>query len=573
MDAVLSSFAIRLKQGVICVNIPYNRRSELIKTGTKTLTGAQIVIETLKKLGVDSIFGYPGGIVLSVYDELYKQKDIKHYLVRHEQSAVHAAEGYARVSGKCGVVLVTSGPGAANTVSGIANAYLDGYPVVVLTGQVFSSLIGKDAFQEVDIIDMTKSCTKANFQVRDVRDLENTIVEAFHTAMSGKQGPVVVDLAKNIFTETAEFEPDFAYKIDKPVFAKADVKSVLKEICSAKRPVIVAGGGVVQAEAYKELRELVKLLGVPVVNTMMALGTYPQDDENYLGMIGIFGQISANQLLRESDLIFSIGARFNDRITCCFRNGELARRFIQLDINEKEISRIIPAAIPVVGDAGEVLRDMIAEFKSGGYSRVSSEWLSEAQKLKEKNVKPKKLSNLLHSYEVIRHIYDFTKDMEPVVATEVGQHQLWAAQNFKFSGPRKFLTSGGSGTMGFGLPAAEGASVALGKKPVICISGDGSLQMNFHELATCADYKLPVKVFVLNNGYLGMVRQLQQKFCSGRFSETKISNPDFVKLAESYGICGIRVHTEAEITPALEKAFAIDGPVVVDFVIEPMEVV
>lgn len=545
----------------------------MLNTEIKTLTGAQIVVETLKKLGVDTIFGYPGGIVLNVYDELYKHREIKHYLVRHEQSAVHAAEGYARVSGKCGVVLVTSGPGAANTVSGIANAYLDGYPVVVLTGQVFAPLIGKDAFQEVNIIDMTKSCTKANFQVREAKNLEKTLIEAFHTAMSGKQGPVVVDLAKNIFTETTEFEPSISYNIDKPVFEKADVKSVLKEICFAKRPVIVAGGGIVQADAYKELREFVKLLNIPVVNTMMALGTYPQEDENYLGMIGIFGQISANQLLRESDLIFSIGARFNDRITCCFQNGELERKFIQLDINESEISRIIPAAIPLVGDAKAVLQDMIEEFKKDNYSRVSSEWLDEAKKLKEKNSKPKKLSNLLHSYEVIRYIYDFTKNMEPVVATEVGQHQLWTAQNFKFSAPRKFLTSGGSGTMGFGLPAAEGASVALGRKPVICISGDGSLQMNFHELATCKDYNLPVKVFVLNNGYLGMVRQLQQKFCGGRFSETKISNPDFVKLAESYGIFAIRVQTESEILPALEKAFTIDGPVLVDFIIEPMEVV
>lgn len=538
-----------------------------------TLTGAQIIIETLKKLGVDTIFGYPGGIVLSVYDELYKQKNIKHYLVRHEQAAVHAAEGYARVSGKCGVVLVTSGPGASNTVSGIANAYLDGYPLVVLTGQVFSSLIGKDAFQEVDIIDITKSCTKANYQVRNVKELEKTLVEAFHTAMSGKQGPVVVDLAKNIFTETSEFIPSISYEINKPQFSKADVKAALKEICTAKRPVIVAGGGIVQSEAYKELRDLVKLLGIPVVNTMMGLGTYPQDDENYLGMIGIFGQVSSNQVLRESDLIFSIGARFNDRITCCFQNQELERKFIQLDINEKEISRIIPAFMPLVGDAKAILRSMIEEFYKGDYSAASKNWLVETMKLKENNTKPKKFSNLLHSYEVIRKIYDYTKDMDLVVSTEVGQHQLWTAQNYKFNKPRRFLTSGGSGTMGFGLPAAVGASVANGRKTVLCVSGDGSLQMNFHELATCIDYNLPVKIFILNNGYLGMVRQLQQKFCSGRFSETKISNPDFVKLAESYGVCGIRVHTEAEILPALEKAFAIDGPVVVDFIIEPMEVV
>lgn len=544
-----------------------------MNTELQTLTGAQITVETLKKLGVEAVFGYPGGIVLGVYDELYKQNDIKHYLVRHEQSAVHAAEGYARVSGKCGVVLVTSGPGASNTVSGIVNAYLDGYPVVVLTGQVFASLIGKDAFQEVDILDMTKSCTKAGYQVTDVKDLERTLVEAFHTAMSGKQGPVVVDLAKNIFTDKAEFKPCVDYQIDKPEYSDNDVKIVLDEICSAKKPVIVAGGGVVQSKASDELVELAKILNVPVVNTMMGLGTYPQDDKNFLGMIGIFGHISANEVLRESDLIFSIGARFNDRITCCFQNGELERKFIQLDINEKEISRIIPAHMHLTGDAKTILADMIAELKQRNLIPNFSDWLNNVQNLKANNKVPKRISNQLHSYEVIQNIYEYTKNTNIVVATEVGQHQVRTAQEYKFSKPGKFLTSGGSGTMGFGLPAAIGASIAESSQPVICISGDGSLQMNFHELATCADYKLPVKIFVLNNGYLGMVRQLQQKFCAGRFSETKISNPDFVKLAESYGVCGIRVHTEAEILPALEKAFAIDGPVVVDFIIEPMEVV
>lgn len=542
-------------------------------TEIQTITGAKIVVETLKKLGVDTIFGYPGGIVLSVYDELYKQNEIKHYLVRHEQSAVHAAEGYARVSGKCGVVLVTSGPGAANTVSGIANAYLDGYPVVVLTGQVFAPLIGKDAFQEVNIIDITKSCTKANYQVTNAKDLQKTIVEAFNTAMSGKQGPVVVDLAKNIFTETAEFDSSLSYEISSPKYIKADVKAVLSEICSAGKPVIAAGGGVVQSGASDELIELAKILNIPVVNTMMGLGTYPQDDENYMGMVGIFGQISANRVLRESDLIFSIGARFNDRITCCFPNGELERKFIQLDINEKEISRVIPSYMHLTGDAKTILSEMISEFKYGSYQVHSSDWLDKARLFKSDNAKPKKLSNMLHSFEVIKYINDFTKDINPVVATEVGQHQIWTAQNFKFSQSRKLLTSGGSGTMGFGLPAAIGAFTADNSQSVICISGDGSLQMNFHEIATCVDYNLPVKIFILNNGYLGMVRQLQQKFCGGRFSETKISNPDFVKLAESYGVCAMRVHTEAEIIPALEKAFAIDGPVVVDFIIEPLEVV
>ncbi len=546
----------------------------VINTGLKTLTGAQILVETLKSLGVECIFGYPGGIVLNVYDELFKQNDIKHYLVRHEQSAVHAAEGYARVSGKCGVVLVTSGPGATNTISGIANAYLDGYPIVVLTGQVNSSLIGKDAFQEVDIIDITKSCTKANYQVRDVKDLESTLVEAFKTAVSGKKGPVVVDLTKNIFTENYEFVPIENLKAkDISISHNNNIKDVLEEICSAKKPVIVAGGGVVHSEASYELFCLAKLLGIPVVNTMMAIGAFPQNDENYLGMIGIFGQIAANQILRDSDLIFSIGARFNDRITCCFQNNELERKFIQLDINEHEISRVIPVFMSLIGDAKEILNEIVKEYQNNSYESNFVEWLKYAQRLKDKNLIPKKISNNLHSFEVIRAIYDYTKDMDIIISTEVGQHQLFTAQNYKFNTPRRFLTSGGSGTMGFGLPAAVGACIAKGREPVICISGDGSFQMNFQELATCIDYDIPVKLFILNNGYLGMVRQLQQKLCSGRFYETKISNPDFVKLAESYGIWAERVNSIDSIFPALEKAFAIDGPAVIDFTVEPMEVV
>lgn len=545
-------------------------------TETLTLTGAQIVVETLKRLGVDSIFGYPGGIVLSVYDELFKQKSIKHYLVRHEQSAVHAAEGYARVNGKCGVVLVTSGPGAANTVSGIANAYLDGYPVVVLTGQVFSSLIGKDAFQEVNIIDMTKSCTKANFQVTDVNELENTLVNAFHTALSGKPGPVVVDLAKNIFTETSTFLPSVSYSIDKPQVKKGDIRAVLNELCRADKPVIVSGGGVVQAGAHNELKIFAELLNIPVVNTMMGLGTFSPDDENYAGMIGIFGSMAANKTVRESDLIFSIGARFNDRVTCCFQKDELSRNFIQLDINEKEISRIIPSSNALVGDAKVVLKDLINEFNSGDYNFDNCKrnlWLKSVQEFAELNQKPKKVSNLLHSFEVIDKIYEYCKEFNPIVATEVGQHQVCTAKNYKFSQPRKFLTSGGSGTMGFGLPAAMGGCIADSFNPVVCISGDGSLQMNFPEIATCVEYNLPVKIFIINNGYLGMVRQLQQKFCGGRFSETKISNPDYLMLAKSYGIPAFRVDKESDIFSALQKAFAVKGPAVIDFVVEPMEVV
>lgn len=545
----------------------------LNKEKTEILTGAQIIVKTLKQLGVDTIFGYPGGIVLSIYDELFKQNDIKHYLVRHEQAAVHAAEGYARVSEKCGVVLVTSGPGASNTVSGIANAYLDGYPLVVLTGQVVSNLIGKNAFQEVNIVDITKSCTKAAFQVTSVNNLENTLVQAFDCAMSGKRGPVVVDMAKDIFTAECKYMPEVNLQVNETNGFVGDVTEILNEIISAKHPVVVAGGGVVASKADKELFNFVKALNIPIVNTMMALGSYPQNDKNYLGMIGIFGQKSANQVLRESDLIFSIGARFNDRITCCFNKEELGRKFIQLDISEDEISRNIPAFYTLVGDARLILGKMNEELQKRGYSPVHEAWLNEACALKKLNDINMKISEKLHSFEVIQEIYNYTKDMNLPVTTEVGQHQLWTAQNYKFKYPGQFITSGGAGTMGFGFPAAIGASIAGGKSPVICIAGDGSFQMNEQELAVCYDYNIPVKIFILNNGYLGMVRQLQQKGFEGRYAETKISNPDFIKLAEAYNIPGIRVEKKEDIQAALDKAFAVSSPYVVDFTVEPMEVV
>ena len=545
----------------------------LNKEKTEILTGAQIIVKTLKQLGVDTIFGYPGGIVLSIYDELFKQNDIKHYLVRHEQAAVHAAEGYARVSGKCGVVLVTSGPGASNTVSGIANAYLDGYPLVVLTGQVVSNLIGKNAFQEVNIVDITKSCTKAAFQVTSVNNLENTLVRAFDCAMSGKRGPVVVDMAKDIFTAECKYMPEVNLQVNETNGFVGDVTEILNEIISAKHPVVVAGGGVVASKADKELFNFVKALDIPIVNTMMALGSYPQNYKNYLGMIGIFGQKSANQVLRESDLIFSIGARFNDRITCCFNKEELGRKFIQLDISEDEISRNIPAFYTLVGDARLILGKMNEELQKRGYSPVHEAWLNEACALKKLNDINMKISEKLHSFEVIQEIYNYTKDMNLPVTTEVGQHQLWTAQNYKFKYPGQFITSGGAGTMGFGFPAAIGASIAGGKSPVICIAGDGSFQMNEQELAVCYDYNIPVKIFILNNGYLGMVRQLQQKGFEGRYAETKISNPDFIKLAEAYNIPGIRVEKREDIQAALDKAFAVSSPYVVDFTVEPMEVV
>lgn len=537
-----------------------------MQTLTKTLTGAQIVIETLGKLGVDSIFGYPGGIVLGVYDELSKQNKIKHYLMRHEQAAVHAAEGYSRVSGKCGVALVTSGPGATNIVTGVANAYLDGYPLVVITGQVSADLLHKDAFQEVDIIDITKSCTKASFQVKDVKDLQKILIDAFSIATSGKQGPVVVDITKNVFSEKADYDNSLdKYSIESKM-SDIDLDYAIKTILSAKNPLIIVGGGVVLSDASNEIYEFAKLLDIPVVSTMMGLGAYPSDDKNYLGMVGIFGHPSANKAVRDSDLIFAVGARFNDRIRCCFPNNELWKKLIHLDINASEISRVVPASIPIVGDAKQVLSSMILKLKNSSIKKSFS-WSGDLQF---KNVTPLKRSEKMHSFEVMQEINKYIKDKNIVVTTEVGQHQVWASRYLEFNAPRKFITSGGLGTMGFGFPAAIGACVA-NKEPVICIAGDGSFQMNMQELAVCVDYNLPVKVFILDNGYLGMVRQFQEKQCDERYFATQISNPDFIKFAEAYNAKALRVDKIEDVKKALDFAFSTEGPILVDFVIEPKE--
>ncbi len=543
------------------------------ESNIKTFTGAKAIIETLKYLGVDTIFGYPGGVVLDLYDELYKQSDIKHILVRHEQSAVHAAEGYARATGKCGVVLVTSGPGATNTVSGIVNAYLDGYPLVVLTGQVFKNLIGKDAFQEADICDITKTCTKKVFQISDAADIHKTLVEAFNLANSGKKGPVVVDLVRDIFS--ARIESDFEFSsdcksIDRKYTLEIDSSRILEKILKSSKPVIVSGGGVTHSKAEKELYKFVKLLNIPVVDTMMGLGTYPQDDENYFGMIGIFGDKAANHLIKESDLIISLGARFNDRITCMFKDVDLSKKFIQIDINESEISRVIKAEDFICADAKVVLYQF-NQLLEKSQCKSFSGWLNDAKMLKSLNIARIKQTNLMHSFEVIQKINDFTKNMNLTFTSEVGQHQLWAVQNLTFNESRKIFVSGGAGTMGFGFPAAIGAAIANPDIPVVCITGDGSFQMGVQELATCVDNNLNVKIMILNNGYLGMVRQLQEKSCGGRYSQTKISNPDFVKLAQSYGLNAMTVSSIAEIDGALQKAFSSNETFIIDFRIEPME--
>ena len=547
----------------------------MMQVSTKTLTGAKIIIETLKNLGVSTVFGYPGGIVLKVYDELAKQTDIKHILSRHEQASVHQAEGYTRANlaicenditkqaGAVGVVLVTSGPGATNIVTGLANAYLDGYPLVVLTGQVSKELIGKDAFQEVNIVDITRSCTKKSYQVTNVKNLEETIVDAFTTALSGKKGPVVIDLAKNIFVETTEFK---GLKIQKEEKVLPDLSDVVTKIKLAKHPLIVAGGGVTHSQSNLALQSFARQNNIPVVSTMMGLGNFLSKDPLYFGMIGLFGDFSANKILRESDLILSLGARFNDRITCCFKEN-LRNRVIQVDISQKTHEVLGDILLNVKCDIASFL-DKICEEKLPDFRF----WANEAQILKSQNAKNTKKSDNLHSFEVVQAVSEFVKGQEIPIATEVGQHQLWVAKNFEFSNSGQFITSGGSGTMGFGFPASIGASLAT-KDVAICFTGDGSFQMNLQELATCVDYNLPVKIFVLNNGYLGMVRQLQEKFCEGRYSQTQISNPDFVKISSAYGIEALRVQNSSEIQPALARCFATDKPFLIDFVVEPQEFV
>lgn len=544
------------------------------------LTGSQILIESLKREGVDTIFGYPGGVILSIYEQLYHTKEIKHYLVRHEQGAIHAAEGYARTLDKCGVALVTSGPGATNIVTGLANAYLDGYPMVVFTGQVSANLIGKDAFQEADIVGITRSCTKHNYLVKDVKDLSRVIKEAFYIANTGKKGPVVIDLAKNIL----DAKLDFVYPEDihlegyNPTY-KGNPKQISKAaqlLSKSKRPAIISGGGVLSSNASEELVELANMLSIPVATTLMGVGTYSLDDEKNLGMLGMHGNYWANYAICECDVLLAIGTRFNDRATGLLSKFAKGAQIVHIDIDPCSIAKNIPVDIPIVGDAKNVLQDILKELKSQNYKTnndLKNNWFNKIEQWKERRVCPEIQSEKLHAHAVLEKIAEHTKQYNPIVATEVGQHQMWTVQAFNFTQPRKLLTSGGLGTMGFGFPAAMGACVADKNNLVLNIAGDGSIQMNIQELATCVEYNLPVKVIIMNNGYLGMVRQWQEKLYNKHYSETKISGPDYVKLAEAYGAKGIRVEKEEEIIPALKEAIEYPGPVFIDFIIEPFETV
>ncbi|MCD6319046.1 MAG: biosynthetic-type acetolactate synthase large subunit [Candidatus Desulfofervidaceae bacterium] len=544
------------------------------------LTGAQIVVESLLKENVGVVFGLPGGAIIDVYDVLY-DSPIRHILVRHEQGAVHMADGYARATGKVGVAIVTSGPGATNTVTGIATAYMDSIPIVVITGQVPTKLIGNDAFQEVDIVGITRPCTKHNFLVKDVKNLARIIKEAFYIARTGRPGPVLIDLPKDVQQGKAEFE--YPEKVNlrgyKPTY-HANVKQIKRAaqlLAKAKRPVIYAGGGVIYSEgASEELKKLAEIYYMPVTNTLMGLGSFPGNHSLWLGMLGMHGTYRANMAISSCDVMLAIGARFDDRVTGKLDEFAPEAKIIHIDIDPSSISKNVRVDIPIVGDCHDALQKIfkaMKEIEGVEWEKKHQDWLEQINEWKKQDALAYKQDpdGPIKPQFVVEKLYELTKG-EAIVSTEVGQNQMWAAQYFKFKRPRTLLTSGGLGTMGYGLPAAIGAQVAFPDKLVLDIAGDGSIQMNIQELATAVGNRLPVKVAILNNGYLGMVRQWQQLFYKRRYSQTSLEHsPDFVKLAEAYGAVGLRATKPDEVEPVIKKALSINAPVLMDFIIEPEE--
>jgi acetolactate synthase-1/2/3 large subunit len=539
---------------------------------TEKMTGARALIECLYREGVDTIFGYPGGVLLPIYDELY-DADIRHILVRHEQAAAHAAEGYARATGKTGVCIATSGPGATNLVTGIANAYMDSIPMVVFTGQVPSSLLGNDAFQEANITGITMPITKHNYLVQDANELPQVIKEAFHIASTGRPGPVLVDLPKDITVQ----EIDFYYpeKVDlkgyKPTYQGnlQQVKRAASAIKESKNPVIYAGGGVISSNASKELLELAEKIKAPVTTTLTGMGGFPVEHEFFLGMPGMHGAKYANYAIQESDLLIAVGARFDDRVTGKLKAFASNAKIIHIDIDPAEISKNVKVDVPIVGDAKWILQKLLKYAEPA----QSEKWLDRIAHWKKVHplhyVEPETGDGIKPQY-IIEQITEACKDA--IIVTEVGQHQMWAAQYFRFSEPRTFITSGGLGTMGYGFPASIGAKIAKPDKVVFDIAGDGSFQMNSQELATAVQENVPVIVAVFNNGYLGMVRQWQELFHNRRYSATCIQNSvDFVKLAEAYGALGLRATKRDEVRPVIEEAIASGRPTVIDFIVEEEE--
>ncbi|NNM76295.1 acetolactate synthase 3 large subunit [Sphingomonas sp. ID1715] len=539
----------------------------------KELSGADILIQALTDLGVEYVFGYPGGAVLPIYDALFRQSRIKHILVRHEQAATHAAEGYARSTGKPGVVLVTSGPGATNAVTGITDALMDSIPMVVITGQVPTALIGTDAFQEADTIGITRHCTKHNYLVKDPARLGAVIHEAFHIATSGRPGPVVIDIPKDVQVASAAYAKPAAiqHKTYRPQ-VKPDtrlIETAVEMLAAAERPILYTGGGIINSGpgASQLLQELAKITGAPVTSTLMGLGALPASSNQWLGMLGMHGTYEANLAMHGADLILCLGARFDDRVTGRLDAFSPLSKKIHIDIDRSSINKNVRVDLGIVGDVGRALEDMIRIWKGRGYQKNDlSAWWRQIEEWRGKACLsfPENGKEIMPQ-RAIRALYEATRDRQPIITTEVGQHQMWAAQHFGFERPNKWLTSGGLGTMGYGLPAAIGAQLGHPNALVIDIAGEASIQMNIQELATATQYRLPIKLFILNNEYMGMVRQWQDLTYGGRYSESySDSLPDFVKLAEAYGWTGLRIESPDQLGDGITAMIDTPGPVLVD---------
>ncbi len=541
------------------------------------LKGAQILIRCLMEEGVDVVFGYPGGAVLDIYHELVRT-DIRHITVRHEQGAVHAADGYARASGKVGVCLVTSGPGATNTVSGIASAYMDSIPVVVFTGQVPTKLIGNDAFQEVDIVGITRPITKHNYLVTRVEDLARVVKEAFYIARSGRPGPVLVDLPKDVMAQTTEYRPikEVRLRTYNPTYIPntKQLEKAAHLIANSKRPMILAGGGVISSKASNALREFAERIHAPVSCTLMGLGGFPASSPLWLGMIGMHGTYWANMASAHCDVMIAVGVRFDDRVTGKTETFARQAKIVHVDIDPTSIRKNIPVSIPIVGDCRltlEGLNEVLAQMNLGDLTVLRAPWFKQIVEWKKAKPLTYEQAEVIKPQYVVETLYRLTNG-RAIITTEVGQNQMWTAQYYHFDNPNTFITSGGLGCMGFGFPAAIGAQVARPDSIVVDVAGDGSIQMNIQELATAVQYKLPVKVVILNNGYLGMVRQWQELFYDKCYACTEIEHaPDFVKLAEAYGAKGFRATRPEEVEDVLEKGLSYPGPVLMDFLVEKEE--
>ena len=541
------------------------------------ITGAEMVVKGLVAEGVKHVFGYPGGTIIPLLDTIYKGKDIKFHLTRHEQGAVHAADGYARVTGDVGVCIATSGPGATNLVTGIATANMDSIPMVAITGQVKCTLIGNDAFQEADMVGITRPITKHNYLVKDIKELPKTIKEAFHIARTGRPGPVLIDLPVDVQVQMAEFKYPRTVDIKgyKPTYRGhlGQIKRIAKAIAKSKKPLLYVGGGVILSEASKELTKFARKTNIPVTTTMMGLGAFPEDDSLSLGMLGMHGTAYANHSVQDADLIIAVGARFDDRVTGRIDDFAPNASIVHIDIDPSSVSKNVAVDIPVIGDAKEILKELLKHVKKGKYA----EWHKAIAVWKKELPLRYKDDEKLRPQYVVEQIYELTKKEGAIIVTEVGQNQMWAAQHFTYTKPRTWVSSGGLGTMGYGFPAAIGAQVGKPDAIVFDIAGDGSIQMNIQELATAVLEQLPVKIIILNNGYLGMVRQWQELFYDRRYAFTTLAKkdrtacPDFVKLAESYGAKGIRVTKKGEVKKALKLALKTKGPVVMDFMVEREE--